>query len=707
MIGFEQKFGASLDAIWGLMVDFRRYGLRNLASILTVLLVVTFGTAGTGCANADVAEPRFDGSNVGADGGGGGDAHTDAPGSEDTGPAQRAIPTLTSLTPAEGELGGTGPSIAVKGTDFIQSTVVRVNGTDVVTTYVSDKELSAKIADTLLTATGVLKVTAFTPAPGGGESAPLDFTVVNPAPTLTSLAPTNALVGSSGTTVTLTGTKFVSGSIVVFDGIDLSTSFVNSTTLMASVPASSLLATGSFQMTVRTPTPGGGTTQGIAFTVTNPTVTMAGISPGYATVGDPNTSLIVSGSGFIPTSVVNFNGKALPTVYVSTNRVDTVVQATDMTTAGSYPVTVTNPSPGGGTSAPASFQVRFPAPKITSLSPSSALTGASTVTLTVTGSGFVSSQSQIYIADVAMTTTFISATSLRATIPGSSLATAGTLNVKVVTADPGGGTSNVLTFSVTNPTPVITTVSPTAIILGSAQTTITVNGSGFYSGSKVRANSTTLTTTYVSSIKLTATVPTTMITAAGALSITVLNAAPGGGTSNAGQILVGCDTIGVDVELNGLGYTQEVFPTYDAAYTYPKLVSGSCPMTSLSTTSQPSRMLIVQNTSNAPATLSTWAYCTGTVQYDALLTVYRRSTRPSTDTDRKACTGSVSEGKNGSVTAAISPETGASNWCPGLTKSNGYGVTIGVCERVIVHIQPYSTTSTTYPPPSSIKMKLE
>ncbi len=690
------------------MFDFRHHFVGNLASIVTISLTcVSISATNVGCANADVAEPRFDSANnLGSDASTTG--KPDAGEVVDTGPPQNAAPTLTSLTPAEAELGATGPSIAVVGAGFIQGTVVRIDGKEVPTTYVSEKELSAKIADVMLTnLVGPLKVTAFTPAPGGGESAPLDFNVVFPTPTFTSLAPTSALVGSSGTTITVTGTKFVGTSIVVLDNTDLSTSFVSSTTLMASIPASTLLATGSFLVTVRSPSPGGGTTQGIAFTVTNPTVTIAGLSPGYATVGDPNTSLIVSGNGFVSTSVISFNGKALPTVYVSANRVDAVIQAADLSTSGSYPVTVTNPPPGGGTSTPASFQVRLPAPKITTVSPSSALTGASPVAITVTGTGFVSGLSQIYVDEVAMTTTFLSATQLKATIPGSSLATAGTLNIKVISADPGGGTSNVLTFSITNAAPAITTVSPTTITLGSAQTTITVNGSGFYAGSTVRSNGTSLTTTYVSTVKLTAVLPSTMIASAGSLTITVLNAAPGGGTSNSGTIVVGCNTSGVDVLLGTLGDAQEVFPTYDTTYTYPKLTSGTCPLTSLSTTSVASRMLIVQNTSSSPATLSTWANCTGTSNYDAFLTVYRQSTRPSTDTDRKTCTGVSSEGKNGTVTAAVSPEAGASVYCPGLTKTNGYGVTIGVCEKVIVHVQPWSTTSTTYPPPPSIKLKIE
>jgi hypothetical protein len=694
------------------MADYSRHPAGKPARLLRLVATLALIGAGAGantagCANAEITTGRFDAGALAADASDGVEG--------ETGPAANPLPVLTSLSPSEAEVGGTGPSVAVKGSSFVQASVVRVNGNAVATTYVSDTELSAKIADALLASAGTLQVTVFTGAAargdgggggGGGESSALAFNVVNPVPTLTQLAPTSALAGASGVTLTLTGAKFVSGSIATFDGTDLATTFVDNTTLTAAIPAANLLATGSFPVTVRSPTPGGGTTQSIAFTVANPSVTIAGISPGYATAGDPNTSLIVSGSGFVSGSVVNFNGKALPTSYVSSTRVDTVIQASSLTLAGSFPVTVTNPAPGGGTSAPASFEVRYPAPKITVINPSTAAAGSAALTITVTGTGFVSSQSQIQIDNLPTATTFVSTTQLKATIPGSSLATAGTLSIKVVTASPGGGTSEVVTFTVTNPAPTITTVSPTTIVQGSAQTTLTVDGTGFNSGSRVRANATSLTTTYVSAIKLTAIVPTSTLAATGTLAITVLNAAPGGGTSNAASISVGCDTTGVDVQLAALGDSYTLFPTYDTNPAVARLKAGTCPIT-LSTTTQASRMVIVQNTSSAAATLSTWATCTGTANYDSFLTVYRRATRPSTAAEREACTGVVSEGKSGGVAAAISPESGASNWCPGLTKGNGYGVTIGICERLVVHIQPYSTTSTTFPPPPSFKVKIE
>ena len=54
---------------------------------------------------------------------------------------------------------------------------------------------------------------------------------------------------------------------------------------------------------------------------------------------------------------MNFNGKAEPTTFVSANRLSAAIPASDVATAGSVAVTVTNPAPGGGTSAASIFTV--------------------------------------------------------------------------------------------------------------------------------------------------------------------------------------------------------------------------------------------------------------------------------------------------------------------------------------------------------------
>jgi hypothetical protein len=84
-----------------------------------------------------------------------------------------------------------------------------------------------------------------------------------------------------------------------------------------------------------------------------------------------------------------------------------------------------------------------------------------------------------------------------------------------------------------NPIPSISTLSPASAVAGGPAFTLTVNGSGFVSGSVVRWNGSDRTTTFVSSTQLTAAIPASDIAVAGTAQVTVFNPAPGGGTSNA------------------------------------------------------------------------------------------------------------------------------------------------------------------------------
>ena len=88
-------------------------------------------------------------------------------------------------------------------------------------------------------------------------------------------------------------------------------------------------------------------------------------------------------------------------------------------------------------------------PVVSSLSPASATPGSAALTLTVNGGGFVAS-SGVRWNGAARTTTFVSATQLRAAITAADLATARSVSVTVVTPAPGGGTSAPATFTITS-----------------------------------------------------------------------------------------------------------------------------------------------------------------------------------------------------------------------------------------------------------------
>ena len=173
-----------------------------------------------------------------------------------------------------------------------------------------------------------------------------------------------------------------------------------------------------------------------------------------------------------------------------------------------------------------------PAPKITSLVPGSALAGSAGFPLTVNGTGFINA-SVVDWAGSPRATTFVSATEITATINAADIAKGGTFKVTVINPAPGGGTSAASNFVVDDPVPTLISISPSSATHGGAAFTLTATGTNYVSNSVIEWNGVKLITKYVGSTTLTATVPAADIKTAGTASVTVVNPAPGGGTSAA------------------------------------------------------------------------------------------------------------------------------------------------------------------------------
>ncbi len=165
------------------------------------------------------------------------------------------LPTLTNVAPNAATAGDPATMITLTGTNFVSGSTADFNGAAVSTTFVSATQLTAVIPASDLTTVGTDSITVVNP--DGSATAGFGFTINNPAPTLTSVSPPALPVGSSATLVTLTGTNFISGSIVDFNGTPISSSFVSSTDLTATIPAADLTTAGTdSDITVFNPVPG-------------------------------------------------------------------------------------------------------------------------------------------------------------------------------------------------------------------------------------------------------------------------------------------------------------------------------------------------------------------------------------------------------------------------------------------------------------------
>ncbi|MDB4934184.1 MAG: hypothetical protein JWP87_1156 [Labilithrix sp.] len=622
-------------------------------------------------------------------------------------PDEALPPVVTSVTPDKATVGAVGPSIVVAGNNFVPRSIVQLDGAPLATSFVSGTELRATIPTSKLAAVGVLRLSVGTSPPGGGASKEVTFEVQNPGAALTSLSPLSVVSGAGPTTLHAAGTGFVPGAKIVFGSTDLTTTFTSSTALEATIPASLLVSSGTAPVTVVNPPPGGGTSTPISFTIANPAAAIQAINPSAAFVGSASFQMSINGSGFVGGSTVLFNGAALATSFVNANQLHATVPASSLGAAGDFPVAVSNPPPGGGVTAPIVFRVQYPAPQAGSLAPSSAAAGAGPTDVVVTGVGFFIT-SQITFDGAPAATTYVDATHLQATLTAAQLANAGSISVRVVNSTPGGGTSSALAFTVNNGVPSITSLNPASVPAGSPDRSITITGTGFVPTSTAKSNGVLVSTTYVTPTTLAAVVPSSHFINPGSVAITVTNPAPGGGTSAAKSLTVGCDTSGVDVPLGAIGTLTTLATNFATAPLMSRFSdSSACSATVIDPTNQqPGRYWVVQNTAGTTVTLSAWADCTADgKQDDAYLTFYRRPTTPANDSERLVCANVIAEGI--SVSGYGSPESGASSWCPGLTKANSGGLTLAACEKAVVHIQPWSYASTTYTAPPIVRVKPE
>ncbi|MGA2770097.1 MAG: IPT/TIG domain-containing protein [Bryobacteraceae bacterium] len=187
----------------------------------------------------------------------------------------------------------------------------------------------------------------------------------NPQPSITSLSPSSAGAGTGSLTLTISGSGFMASSSVTFNGVLHGASLVNSGQLTITLAASDLATAGSSAVVVSNPPPGGGSSNTALFTITpapsgNPKPSITSLAPASAVAGSGALTLTINGSGFIASSSVTFKGVSHTASLVNSGQLNITLTASDLAVAGSSPVIVSNPSPGGGLSNTAYFSITTP-----------------------------------------------------------------------------------------------------------------------------------------------------------------------------------------------------------------------------------------------------------------------------------------------------------------------------------------------------------
>ncbi len=318
---------------------------------------------------------------------------------------------------------------------------------------------------------------------GGCSQFNTNLTVQTSSSELMFLSPQTANAGDSNFTITATGGGFVSGAIILWNvgpnQTQLTTTFISSTQLTATVPASNVAAAGNIQVAVQivgsavsgasgtTATTTTEVSDVVFFTITSlsaSTTSMAS-TPYCSPTG---FTLTVTGSNFDSASLVNWKGSPRATTFNNSGQLTASILPQDAAFPGSAGVSVSNAS---GPSNTVAFTMTtpgtsLPAPSIATASSITVSTSKpQTFTLIVDGTFLPCTVAQ-WVTQVngntvisPLATTYVPANQdpadpaihLSAIVPATDLVAAGSARVVAFTLPPpiGGQTStNAITVNI-------------------------------------------------------------------------------------------------------------------------------------------------------------------------------------------------------------------------------------------------------------------
>jgi hypothetical protein len=358
----------------------------------------------------------------------------------------------------------------------------------------------------------------------------------NPTPpAITSVAPATIPAGSAAFTLQINGSGFVSGSTASWNGTSLTTTYVSATELKAGVPASLAAIGGSFAIAVANPDGQSSGSSHPSVVVDNPVPSITSLSPASVTAGSGALSVVVTGKGFLPSSIASFAGNARPTTVQSSSQLTMALTAADLANPGSVNVTVANPAPGGGASAPATFTLLQPPPVILGITPTTLIVGSQDTLITITGTGFTAN-AIVFAGGSELAPASATPTTITVTIPGYLLNNPGTLQLAVVTPV---NISNSVTLNLLNPLPAIQSISPQIVTAGSPGFGVTIQATGLLPNTQVNLNGSPAAGPFSASIGfIQVSIPASALAQVGTITISLTNPAPGGGTSNVATVQV-------------------------------------------------------------------------------------------------------------------------------------------------------------------------
>lgn len=367
-----------------------------------------------------------------------------------------AAPTVTAVAPAAGSLSG-GSLVTITGTGFTSGAVVKFDSATAAGVVVnSATQITAR---TPAHAAGVASVAVTT---AGGTSAASNNAAFRyeGSPTVGSVSNRTGSP-SGGNTITVNGSNFYGASVTIATKAATSSVDAQGQTLAVTVPSG---AAGTAAISIATPV--GSVSAGSYTYASAPTVTS--VAPTAGNVSG-NTSVTITGTGFVTGAVVKFDTVTAPNVVV--NSPTQIIARSPVHAAGVASVTVTTVGGTSAASGGAAFRYEA-APSVSSVSSRTGDARGGT-SITINGNNFYGA-SVTFGTATAASSVDSQGRALTVTVPAS---TAGTVAISVLTPV-GSVSAGTYTYTAR---PTVSSISPTTGTKNGG-TQVTIRGTNLAGG---------------------------------------------------------------------------------------------------------------------------------------------------------------------------------------------------------------------------------
>ncbi|MEK6409236.1 MAG: lamin tail domain-containing protein [Acidobacteriota bacterium] len=265
----------------------------------------------------------------------------------------------------------------------------------------------------------------------GTKAAGQTFTI---KPRIGSLTPGSIRVGSQQFALTVSGSNFLPGAVVLFGNTALPTVYRSDALLEAQVSAALVAEAGAADVRVRNPR--GELSGSVRLLITDDPPRVLRITPETTGTGAVNLEISIGGERFQRGAAVLIQGEAVETRFVSSTALVAIAPSSFFARAAELPLVVVNAD--GNRSNSLTLTVEN-GPLITRLSKGKVKAGRGIFELTVGGVAFKPGV-VLFVNDIAVSTTFASDASFTARIPAEMTSQPGVLILQA--RHPDGGRSN-------------------------------------------------------------------------------------------------------------------------------------------------------------------------------------------------------------------------------------------------------------------------